>query len=397
MLVVNTLGKFRISDGIEYLDERKLHSQMLIKLFLYMVMHKGKDVSTEELIGAIWIEEEIDNPIGALKNLMYRLRKVLNDTFGPQDYIITNRGSYTWNPNIELVTDIGEFEKLIQTAKEQKDEKITCEKYESAIMVYEGRFMAQITDLHWIHNLNTYYHTMFLESAKVLLDAYLLQGNIGLVERICDKVLAIDTTDEEIYVYKIKAFMYVGKIKQAMEVYEIAKKRMQVEMGITNSPLLEETYQELLSMNKGDAIDDIEEIHSDVVEENPEGVFLCGYPVFKEIYQLEARKSLRSGLPNQMILFTIETINGENDAIGLFRIKQGMEQMERVMKKTLRLGDVAAKYSDSQYVLMVLNCDRECGYLVANRIIGKMTEGNSKYNGIKINIDVEEVTCDRVL
>lgn len=397
MLVVNTLGKFRISDGNEFLDERKLHSPMLIKLFLYMMVHREKAVSTEEIINAIWLEEEVDNPIGALKNLMYRLRKVLNDTFGQNDYILTNRGSYTWNPEVELLIDTEEFEKLIQSAKNQNDEKVSCEMYESALMIYEGRFMSQVTDLHWVHNLNAYFHAMFLDAVKAVLDTYLLQGNVGLVERTCDKVLEIDTTDEDIYVYKIKAYMYVGKVKQAMEAYEIAKKRMQLEMGVNNSPVLEEIYQELLRMNKGDAIDDIDEIHSDVIEENPEGVFLCGYPVFKEIYQLEARKSLRSGLPNQMILFTIETIHGENDAIGLFRIKQGMEQMERVMKRTLRLGDVAAKYSDSQYVLLVLNCNRECAYLVADRLVNKMFEGTSKYSGIKIKVDVEEVTCDREL
>lgn len=397
MLVVNTLGKFRISDGNEYLDERKLHSQMLIKLFSYMVVHKEKALTIEEIINAIWMEEEVDNPVGALKNLMYRLRKVLNDTFGQQEYIITNRGSYTWNPEIEILVDIEEFEKLIQEAKKLDDNKVACEKYDSALMFYEGRFMSQVTDLHWIHSLSTYYHAMFLDAVKAVLDIYLVQGNVGLVERICDKVFEIDATDEEIYVYKIKAYMYVGKIKQAMESYEIAKKRMQIELGINNSPVLEDIYQELLSMNNGDAIDDIEEIHSDVVEENPEGVFLCGYPVFKEIYQLEARKSIRSGLPNQMILFTIETISGENDAIGLFRIKQGMEQLERVMRRILRIGDVAAKYSDSQYVLLALNCDRECGYLVANRIVGKMFEGTSKYSGIKVKIDVEKVTCDREL
>lgn len=397
MLVVNTLGKFRISDGNEYLDERKLHSQMLIKLFMYMVVYKGKDLSTEEIINAIWMEEEVENPIGALKNLMYRLRKVLNDTFGPQDYILTNRGTYTWNPNIELVADIEEFEKLINTAKMQENDGELCEKYEAAIMLYEGRFLSQFTELHWIHSLNAYFHTMFLEAAKTILDIYLLQGNVGLVERVCDHVLEIDHTDEDIYVYKIKAYMYVGKIKQAMQAYEIAKKRVQIEMGIRNSSVLEAIYQELLSMNNGGVIDDIHEIHSDVVEENPEGVFLCGYPVFKEIYQLEARKAIRSGASNQLILFTIEPLNGENDAIGLFRMKQGMEQMERVMKRTLRIGDVAAKYSESQYVLMVLNCDRECGYLVANRIVDKMYDGTSKYSGIKIKIDVEEVTCDREL
>ena len=88
-------------------------------------------------------------------------------------------------------------------------------------------------------------------------------------------------------------------------------------------------------------------------------------------------------------------MNKEPEAIQVFRIKQGMERLESVMRKALRIGDVAARYSDSQYVLMVLNCDCECGWLVANRIISKVSEGTTKYDNIKIRVDIEEVTCER--
>ena len=60
MLVVKTLGKFQISDRTEILDESKLHSPMLIKLFVYMMIHRGKPLSIEEITNAVWTEEEID-------------------------------------------------------------------------------------------------------------------------------------------------------------------------------------------------------------------------------------------------------------------------------------------------------------------------------------------------
>lgn len=395
MLVVKTLGKFQISDRTEILDESKLHSPMLIKLFVYMMIHRGKPLSIEEITNAVWAEEEIDNPVGALKNLMYRLRKVLNDTFGKQEYIITNRGSYTWNPEIEVLVDTDEFEKLIHAAKGQENKNAAAEKYEYALMIYEGRFINNITDLYWIHNLNAYYHTMYLDAVRSLMDIYFKRGNYVDIEMICDKALEIDPSEEQLYTYKIKAYMYAGKLKQAMEYYEIAKKRIQYEIGIHDPELLQEVYQELLSMDNGEFVEDMEGIQADVIEENPDGVFFCGYPIFKEIYQLEARKSTRSGLPNQLILFTVETVNKEPEAIQAFRIKQGMERLESVMRKALRIGDVAARYSDSQYVLMVLNCDCECGWLVANRIISKVSEGTTKYDNIKIRVDIEEVTCER--
>jgi len=397
MLIVNTLGKFRVTNEDVILDDNALHSPMLVKLFIYMVLHREKDLTTEEIADAVWMDGEIDNPAGALKNLMYRLRKCLNDTFGVQEYILTNRGSYHWNPDIKILLDVEEFEKVLNSAKSVIDQEKDLEKYEEAIMIYEGDFMSSITDLHWAQSLNSYYHSMYLSAVKTLAEMYLIKDMYEEMEQVCNKALEIDITDEQLYYYQIKARMCSGKVKLAFESYEAAKKVISQELGIYKSDLLEEIYQEMLTSSKGTVADEIEEVHADVKEENPDGVFFCGYPVFKEVYQLEARKSIRSGIPNQLILFTVETLHNEAEAIQKFRIKQGMERLEQVMKKSLRLGDVASKYSDSQYVLLVPNCTNESGHLVASRIIAKMNDNTKKYSGIKIKVNVEEVNCERVL
>jgi len=238
---------------------------------------------------------------------------------------------------------------------------------------------------------------MYLSAVKTLAEMYLIKDMYEEMEQVCNKALEIDITDEQLYYYQIKARMCSGKVKLAFESYEAAKKVISQELGIYKSDLLEEIYQEMLTSSKGTVADEIEEVHADVKEENPDGVFFCGYPVFKEVYQLEARKSIRSGIPNQLILFTVETLHNEAEAIQKFRIKQGMERLEQVMKKSLRLGDVASKYSDSQYVLLVPNCTNESGHLVASRIIAKMNDNTKKYSGIKIKVNVEEVNCERVL
>lgn len=271
------------------------------------------------------------------------------------------------------------------------------EKYEEAIMIYEGDFMTSITDLHWAQSLNAFYHSMYLSAVKTLAELYSEDDKYEQMDQICSKALTVDITDEQLYYYQIRARIYSGKIKLAMASYEEAQKVISQELGIFKSDLLDEVYQELLATSKGTKADDIDEVNADVKEENPQGVFFCGYPIFKEIYQLEARKSIRSGVPNQLILFTVEAINRETEAIRNFRIKQGMERLESVMKNILRIGDVAAKYSDSQYVLLVINCTNESGHLVANRIIDKVNDNIKKYSNIRIKVNVEEVTCERVL
>ena len=156
MLTVNTLGKFQVTNENAIMDDDNLRSIMVLKLFMYMLLYRDKTLTTEDIATAIWQDEEIDNPAGALKNLMYRLRKSLGQTFGNQDYILTNRGSYRWNPNIEINLDIDKFEEIINEAKQENVYEEAIIKYEQAIAMYQGDFMAKLLDMHWILTLNTY-------------------------------------------------------------------------------------------------------------------------------------------------------------------------------------------------------------------------------------------------
>ena len=72
MLTVSTFGKFQITDGDSVMNDENLRSPMLSKLFMYMLIYREKTLTTDDIATAIWQDEEVDNPAGVLKNLMYR-------------------------------------------------------------------------------------------------------------------------------------------------------------------------------------------------------------------------------------------------------------------------------------------------------------------------------------
>ena len=107
MLVVKTLGKFEVLDGVH--DDNVLRSDMLKKLLIYLLLHRDHAATIQELSEALWQEDEVDNPAGALKNLMYRLRTLLKKALGDEQYIITSQGAYGWNSKIEIDFDERKF------------------------------------------------------------------------------------------------------------------------------------------------------------------------------------------------------------------------------------------------------------------------------------------------
>jgi DNA-binding SARP family transcriptional activator len=393
MLTVNTLGKFQVTDGSGVLDDETLHSPMLLKLLMYMLLYRDRTLSTEDIATAIWQDEEIDNPAGALKNLMYRLRKVLSASFGEAEYIHTNRGSYRWNPELKINLDIDNFEQLMSRGRIEhvREEAVLC--FEQAILLYQGDFMTQLTDMSWISTLNTYYHSMYLSGVKALAELYAMSGHFELLEKLCNDALRFESGDEQLYCYQIQARMRCGKIALALESYENAREIMEKELGVRKTTVLNKVYEELMSMNKGQSTYTMNEIHEDIVEEEPEGVFLCGYPVFKEIYHLEARKSARSDVEENLVLLTLYGRRELTPELAEYQVRRTMKGLEQTIRESLRVGDVAAKYSESQFIILLPSCTGDLAMLVANRLIANLYEKNESYRKVSVSVNLEKVSA----
>ena len=394
MLTVNSLGKFQITDGNVVVGDEELRSNMLSKLLLYVLLYRDKTLTIEDITTAIWKDEEIENPAGALKNLMYRLRKTLAKYFGNQDFILTNRGSYRWNPQVSVNFDIEQFDKLMNEAKQENSLEKSEVLYEQAIALYQGDFMVRLTDMHWILTLHTYYHSLCLSCVKALSEIYLKLERYENLEKICTDALKLESGDEELYCYQIEARMRCGKVNLAMESYEKAREIMEKELGVRKTTILNKVYDELMKISKGGSSYNIEEIKEDIEESDPTGVFMCGYPIFKEIYHLEARKSTRSEEPENLVLLTVQAREIEEPAVAGFRVKQVMAGLEETIGECLRVGDVAAKYSDTQFILLLPTCTQELAMLVANRIISRLYAKNSNYKKVNVKINVEEVSMN---
>jgi hypothetical protein len=212
------------------------------------------------------------------------------------------------------------------------------------------------------------------------------------LERLMTVALRFETTDEDLYCYQIEARMRSGKLSLAMESYEKARHIMERELGIRKSAMLGKVYAELLAASKGDTASDINEIKKDITEEDPTGAFFCDYPVFVQIYHLEARKCARYGVPENMVLFTIEPSPKDPSELAQFRVRQTMDGLEETIRKGLRAGDVASRYSDTQFVILLPTCTEELAMLVAHRVLSQLYERNEKYKKVNISINVAQIS-----
>ncbi len=361
-------GKFTLTNGQKTLNEETLHSKKLTRMLAYIIVNRDAILSHQRLIEVFW-EDESRSPEGALKNLMYRLRTAMKE-LGDEQFICTLPGAYQWNPEIEVEADYERFEALAAKVRgslaEGEDIEKTCEE---AIACYQGNVSARIAEEPWILSKTIWYQSLFMDIVKTLCVIYKNARKWELLEQVCNQALAVDAYDEDIHCWMLESLKGQKKYKLAVTHYERAGKLFYENMGIRLSSRMQEIYQNLMR-ESGGSISDITGMIDETREhERPSGAYLCEYGVFRQLYHIEARRVTRLGIAEYIMLMTIQTrgFNFTGDRIGS-ELGKAMDLLERMICESLRVGDVVARYSPTQYIILLPACAFESGTAIADRI-----------------------------
>jgi len=144
------------------------------------------------------------------------------------------------------------------------------------------------------------------------------------------------------------------------------------------------------SYNKGVQID-MERLKNRLTEKNPpKGAYSVDYGNFEKIYRLTARSLSRGKKDAQIILFSLsENIQGTMDISDL---NDAMNVLERCIVGSLRKGDVTARYSSSQQVVIMIDSNLENGHMIAERIIANYSRMYDNYN-VELIYNIEQITA----
>ena len=87
-------GGFTITMDEKAMCDSDNRSRKAWSLLSYLIIKRRGDVSINELFHAIWQDGVQDNPYGALKTLVFRVRKMLEAAgFPSQDLILSQKGA----------------------------------------------------------------------------------------------------------------------------------------------------------------------------------------------------------------------------------------------------------------------------------------------------------------
>ena len=133
-------------------------------------------------------------------------------------------------------------------------------------------------------------------------------------------------------------------------------------------------------VNEGNGyIKDVKQVRKELVEQIQQpGAYCQDFETFKGIYRFLARGIIRSGQKACVILITV--VNEEGGSPSLHEKDALMEQLGETIGATLRIGDVYARYSSCQYLLLVIDTTENQADRVVERIREQFLAGRRGNN-----------------
>ena len=367
---ISVLGKFCIEYNGKVVSDDLNRSRKMWNLLAFIVMNHNTAITQSRFIDSLWSDDN-NNPVNALKTQLFRTREMLKPLgLSGEGCILSSRGAYSWNPEYKINLDCEIFEELIQQADLpgiSNQEKI--DKYIEALKIYRGDFIPKLTGEVWTIPIGARFHCMYLETVKRLCALLEEENDYDTIISIILKALEIDNLDEKLHCLLIMAYMRSDRYKDALSHYDAATNMLYRNLGVNPSEELRALYNQMMDTQKSMETD-LAIIQEQLMENSlEEGAFFCEYGYFVKTYQLTKRRLERLGLSTYLCLITLQTDIGKS--VDFAKLDDFMGKLLGILKISLRTGDVVAKYSGSQYILMLSCVNFENADMVMNRILSK--------------------------
>lgn len=369
-LQVQMLGQFTLRYGDRTISDSDDRSRRVWSLLAYMLYNHGRSFAQEELIHLYWSNgEKSADPGNALKSIFHRIRTALDKLQPGLGRLLIRRkaGRYFWNNVMPLSLDIEDFEAHFHAAEAAGDDDVRLAEYQTALALYAGDPLPRMTDEIWTIPIVAYYHSLYTRAAAGAIELLEKQERTAEAVALCRRAIHIEPYQEDLYEHLMRGLLRTGDMKGAMSVYEEMSEQLFAHFGVMPSETLRTLYRQA-TRTVNDRTLTMDEVCSQLAEPAPHGgAMVCEYDFFKILYRFEARSIARNGHSANICLLSVSGKDGE--MLARRSLDPAMNNLQVLVQNNLRRGDVIARCSISQYIILLPQANYENSRMVADRLV----------------------------
>lgn len=369
-LQVQMLGQFTLRYGDRTISDSDDRSRRVWSLLAHMLYNHGRSFAQEELIHLYWSNNEKSaDPGNALKSIFHRIRTALDKLQPGLGRLLIRRkaGRYFWNNAMPLSLDIEDFEAHFHAAEAAGDDDVRLAEYQAALALYAGDPLPRMTDEIWTIPIVAYYHSLYTRAAAGAIELLEKQERTAEAVALCRRAIHIEPYQEDLYEHLMRGLLRTGDMKGAMSVYEEMSEQLFAHFGVMPSETLRTLYRQA-TRTVNDRTLTMDEVCSQLAEPAPHGgAMVCEYDFFKILYRSEVRSIARNGHSANICLLSVSGKDGE--MLARRSLDPAMNNLQVLVQNNLRRGDVIARCSISQYIILLPQANYENSRMVADRLV----------------------------
>ncbi len=293
---IHAMGTFSIEvNGIAH-ENLPVRTRKGVALLLYLILERGKAVSSQRLIREMWAGRNDDAPENALKTMICRTRLMLN-TLSPGlgACVASTSGGYRWQDAENVTVDVLEVMELFSTLQGDCPDEVRAQLTERLQEIYQG----DLYSTGEVHNdiiMVNHLHREYLECVLKYVAQLRKKESYNRLCEVCRQAMRIDNLDEQLHIELMQAMANLNRAGEAMTEYKKLARNMQNTLGEDPSDEVRACYNRLAEA--GNTLKyNLDTIRNELTEtaSDRRGPFFCDYQAFKEIYNIQLRNLERLG------------------------------------------------------------------------------------------------------
>lgn len=365
-IVIQLLGACAITVGDQVMENLAAKSRKGVSLMEYLILQRGKPVSSQRLIRELWAGKRNDSPESALKTMVSRLRALLNDVCpGLGGCIVSEQGAYAWQSLPFVQVDVLEFMDTLDALRREQTEDMRRHHYRRLMALYHGDLF-QTGDMVNGPMQVSWLHKEYLEAVYAYVELLKQTEEYNEICEVCTRALRIDDLDEHVHIELMRAMVNLNRSAEAMAEYRRVTKLSRQYLDAEPSEDMQDCYRQLSEAGKTLKFN-LDAIRNELAERERDrsGPFFCDYQAFKEIYNIQMRNLERLG--STMFLGVVMVGNPENEISPVSR-ESAMAGLQEILRRNLRKGDIVTRFSPAIFAMLLPTVNYATGGMVMERI-----------------------------
>ncbi|MHA6261107.1 BTAD domain-containing putative transcriptional regulator [Sporosarcina sp. CAU 1771] len=249
-ITVQLMGPFSISLGLDKLNERKWQRDKSKELFVFLLLHRNRYVSKEEIISELWRDTDGKTADRDFKVVLNALLKTIEPYRAPREtsfFIIRKQTMYRINPMALVTSDLDRFRAYVKTGLEEKNPKLASEKLLKAASLYKGLLFEERLDIEWLEKERESLEGLYIQMIERLAQTYTRLQEFRRTIYWAEKILRIDYTWEEAYRLLMFAHYQLGNRAGSVKWYNKCVQVLDAELLLKPMETTEQMYKIIMN------------------------------------------------------------------------------------------------------------------------------------------------------